>query len=42
MTGLVLIFVNTSHLSIILEARRMQHMRQHDENEKNESQKSSK
>ena len=32
---------STSHLSIVLEARRRQHMRQHDENEKNESQNSS-
>ena len=32
---------STSHLSIVLEARRRQHMRQHDENEKNESKNSS-
>ena len=32
---------STSHLNIVLEARRRQHMRQHDENEKNESQNSS-
>ena len=32
---------STSHLRISLEARRRQHMRQHGENEKNESQNSS-
>ena len=32
---------STSHLSIVLEARRRQHMRQHEKNEKNESQNSS-